>query len=82
MTLSVGGTTYVNIRERDVAMTCSGYEHFGVTMPTPESVEDVWNQLTDQGIDVGELSRGDDGYRSLKFRHLLPLSVEVQHFPQ
>ena len=81
MTLSVGGTTYVNIRERDAAMTCSGYEHFGVVMPTPESVEDVWNQVKDKGIDVSDLNRGDDGYLSLRFRHLLPLSVEVQYFP-
>src|SRR3954454_13621012 len=63
MTLAVGGTTYVNIRERDVAMTTSGYEHFGVVMPSPEAVEDVWNQLKARGIDVNELQRADDGYR-------------------
>jgi hypothetical protein len=81
MTIAVGGATYVNVRERADAMTCSGYEHFGVVMPTPESVEAVWNQLNDRGIEVSAVQRGDDGYRSCKFQHLLPLSVEVQHFP-
>ena len=81
MTLAVGGTTYVNIRERDVAMTTSGYEHFGIVMPSSESVEEVWDELKSRGVDVNDLQRGDDGYRSCKFQHLLPLSIEVQFFP-
>ena len=62
-------------------MTCSGYEHFGVVMPSAESVETLWDELKADGVAVSDLERGDDGFRSLKFQHLLPLSVEVQFFP-
>ena len=32
--------------------------------------------------DLEPLNRGDDGYRSFRFRYLLPLTVEVQYIPQ
>ena len=83
MTLAVGGRDYVNIRERPDPMACSGYEHIGVLLATPESVEDTWSELARAGEDVHleELKRGDDTYRSFRFRYLLPLTVEVQHLP-
>jgi hypothetical protein len=81
MTIAVGGRTYINIRARRDAMTTSGYEHFGVTLPSSEGVEAAWQAVSSGGINAGELQKGDDGYRSFKFQHLLPLSVEVQHFP-
>lgn len=83
LTLAVGAGTYVNTRERDVPMTCSGYEHFGVVLETAEEVEAQWAELAarDEDLELGDLQRGDDGFRSMKFRHLLPMAVEVQHFP-
>ncbi len=83
LTLSVGGATYVNVRERPEPMVCHGYEHFGLGRrvdrfrrrglgPTrPESRE----------VNLEPLERGDDGYRLFRFRYLLPLAVEVQYFP-
>ena len=83
MTLAVGGRDYVNIRERSDPMVCSGYEHVGLLLGSAEAVEDAWSELAREDTDVHleGLQRGEDGYRSFRFRHLLPLSIEVQHFP-
>jgi len=83
MTLAVGGRDYVNIRERSDPMVCSGYEHVGLLLASAESVEEAWAALSRERTDVHleELQHGDDGYRSFRFRHLLPLTIEVQHFP-
>ena len=83
MTLAVGGGTYVNIRERPDPMTCSGYEHLGVLLDSADAVEATWTRLAEGDADVHleELQRGDDGYRSFRVRHLLPLAIEVQYLP-
>ena len=39
LTLDVGESAYVNIRERPEPMVCSGYEHIGLLLASPESVE-------------------------------------------
>ena len=36
MTLSVGRRCYVNLRELDEGMTCTGYEHVGLLVESPE----------------------------------------------
>jgi hypothetical protein len=83
LTMAVGGNCYVNVRERPAAMVCTGYEHFGLLVESPEAADDLWARLDAETRDVHleKLSSGDDGYRSFRFRHLLPLAVEVQHFP-
>jgi catechol 2,3-dioxygenase-like lactoylglutathione lyase family enzyme len=83
LTLAVGNGCYVNVRERHEVMVCSGYEHFGLLVPSPEAAEVAWARLDADGGDVAlePIARGDDGYRSFRFRYLLPLTVEVQHFP-
>ena len=83
LTVSVGRHTYVNIRERPEPMVCSGYEHFGIVVASCEEAERLWNVLDRDPRDVGlePLTSGDDGFRSFRFRYLLPLSVEVQFFP-
>jgi hypothetical protein len=80
MTLAVGGRAYINIRERPAPMVCSGYEHLGVLLDSPEAVEETWSMLASDARDVGleELQRGENGYRGFRFRHLLPLAIEVQ----
>ena len=82
--LAVGRGTYVNIRERDDAMTCHGYEHFGLLVSSPEDAETAWHTLDQDARDVHlePLDRGDDGYRSFRFRYMLPLAVEVQYLPE
>jgi hypothetical protein len=83
MTLAVGGRDYVNIRERADPMVCSGYEHLGLLLTSAAAVDHAWSELAREDIDVHleDLQRGDDGYRSFRFRHLLPLTIEVQHLP-
>ena len=64
-------------------MVCSGYEHFGIVVASSEEADRLWNVLDRDPRNVGlePLASGDDGYRSFRFRYLLPLSVEVQFFP-
>ena len=83
LTVSVGRHGYVNIRERPDPMVCSGYEHFGIVVESTDLVERLWKQLDRDPRDVQlePLTTGDDGYRSFRFRYLLPLTVEVQYFP-
>jgi hypothetical protein len=83
LTFAVGGRTYVNIRERDDAMVCHGYEHFGLTLSTVDDVESLWADLEgdDRVDELAPMERGDDGYRVFRFRYLLPMLVEVQHLP-
>jgi len=83
LTIAVGGRTYVNIRERPESMTCSGYEHVGLFVESPEEADRVWDSLSGDGRDIHlePLTSGDEGYRSFRFRHLLPLAVEVQFIP-
>jgi hypothetical protein len=83
MTLAVGNHTYVNIRERDEPMVCSGYEHFGIVVESAADAEAIWNRLSSdpREVHLAPLQRGDDGFRSFRFRYVLPLTVEVQYFP-
>src|ERR1700730_7258568 len=83
LTISVGRHCYVNIRERLDVMVCHGYEHFGIVVGSREEAERLWATLDRDPRDVhlDPLTSGDDGFRSFKFRHLLPLAVEVQFIP-
>src|SRR5688572_8261534 len=82
LTLSVGPDDWVNIRERPDPMVVSGYEHMGVVVDSADQADELWQRLSDANVDTLEpLERRDDGYRSFRFRHLLPLSIEVHHFP-
>jgi hypothetical protein len=83
LTIGVGGGCYVNIRERPDPMAVSGYDPLGVVVRTGEEADAVWAQLDglDEHMELSELKHGDDGFRSFKFRHLLPLAVEVHYIP-
>lgn len=82
LVVSVGRHSYVNIRERADPMTCSGYEHFGLVVSSAEKAERIWQSLDADSRDTNlePMERGDDGFRSFRFRYLLPLTVEVQFF--
>jgi hypothetical protein len=84
LTIRVGKYTYVNVRERPDPMMCSGYEHFGIVVSSNEEAEELWRQLDADPRDVNlePLTDDDNGVRSFRFRHLLPLTVEVQSFQQ
>jgi hypothetical protein len=83
LTIGVGGGCYVNIRERSEPMAVSGYEHLGVVVRSDAEADALWRRLDslEHEVELSELQRGDDGFRSFKFRHLLPLAVEVQFLP-
>jgi hypothetical protein len=83
LTMHVGGRTYVNIRERAESMTCLGYEHFGLVVESPEDADRIWANLDgdDRDLHLEPLASGDEGYRSFRFRYLMPLAVEVQFIP-
>ena len=82
-TVATGGSCYLNIRERAEPMICSGYEHFGMAVDSPEAVGELWNRLADRRDDIAldDIVSNDDGTRSFRFRYLLPLAMEVQFFP-
>ncbi|MDP9335372.1 MAG: VOC family protein [Actinomycetota bacterium] len=83
LSVSVGKHTYLNIRERSDPMICSGYEHFGIVVGSSAEAAQLWKLLDADPRDVclEPLATGDDGFRSFRFRYLLPLTVEVQFFP-
>jgi catechol 2,3-dioxygenase-like lactoylglutathione lyase family enzyme len=83
MTLAVGRHCYVNVRERDESMTCTGYEHIGLLVESPEAADATWQQLDSdpRTLELEPIDRGDDGYRNFRFRYLLPLAIEVQFLP-
>ena len=84
LTILVGQRTYVNIRERAEPMICSGYEHFGVVVASGAEVEEIWNRLDASPLDLElePLNIENGGLRSLRFRFMLPLAVEVQFLPE
>jgi len=83
LTLSVGGHTYVNVRERDDVMHTTGYEHFGIVVESSDAADRLWRQLDQDPHDLGltPLGASENGYRSFRFRYLLPLAVEIQYLP-
>ena len=83
LTIAVGAGTYINLRERPEGMTTSGYEHFGLLVGSPEDVERLFEVLSEdeREVQLEPLTRGDDGYRSFRFRYLMPFAVEVQFLP-
>ena len=83
LTIAVGGGDYVNVRERVRSAEYSGYEHFGLRLPSAQAVEAAWAALAADGrcAELDPLEVGEDTYRHFRFRYLLPMSVEVQHLP-
>ena len=83
LTISVGPHSYINVRERPDVMVCHGYEHFGIIVGSADDAEQLWARLDadPREVHLESLSTGDDGYRSFRFRYLLPFAVEIQYFP-
>ena len=82
LTISVGRYSYLNVRERPEPMTCSGYEHLGVVVPSSDEAEAVWNRLDadPREVNLSPLAVDPKGFGSFRFRYMLPLAVEVQSF--
>jgi hypothetical protein len=82
LTISVGRYSYVNVRERPEPMTCSGYEHLGVVVPSSDEARAIWNRLDAHPREVclSPFTVDPAGFVSFRFRYMLPLAVEVQSF--
>ena len=82
LTIAVGRSSYVNIRERSDSMVTHGYEHFGVLLASADDLQQLWRELADEQRDVElePLSTNDAGEGSFRFRYLLPMAVEAQFY--
>jgi hypothetical protein len=82
MTVAVGPSSYINIRERPDSMVTHGYEHFGVLVRSAEDLQQLWADLAheDDDVQLEPLSASDDGEGSFRFRYLLPMAVEAQYY--
>jgi hypothetical protein len=82
LTLAIGRTSYVNLRERTDNMVTHGYDHFGVLLGSADELRDLWNRLDaeDGDVHLEPLTPSDRGEGSFRFRHLLPLAVEAQFY--
>src|SRR4051812_10402528 len=52
LTIAVGRTSYINLRERAEPMVCHGYEHFGVLVRSAAEFQELWNELSNEQADV------------------------------
>jgi hypothetical protein len=82
LTVAVGPSAYINIRERPESMVTHGYEHFGVLVLSAEDLRTLWEDLANEEADVQlePLSTNEDGEGSFRFRYLLPMAVEAQFY--
>jgi hypothetical protein len=80
LTIAVGGSTYINVRERPNSMVTHGYEHIGVLVDSAETLARLWSELADAHIDIHlePFTPNARGEGSFRFHHLLPMAVEVQ----
>jgi catechol-2,3-dioxygenase len=82
LTVAVGPSSYINVRERPDSMVSHGYEHFGILVRSAEDLQRLWADLADEkdNVQLEPLSTNDDGEESFRFRSLLPMAVEAQFY--
>jgi len=64
-------------------MAATGYEHFGVLVRSAEDLAHVTNELKTKhpSVTLSPQATTKGGHQTIRFRHLLPLAVEAQYFP-
>lgn len=80
LTIAVAPQAYINLRETDAAEQLT-YEHFGVLVASEESIATLWDDVRTRGVTAEPIEQPVDGFPSFRFRHLLPMAIEVQFFP-
>ena len=82
LTVAIGPSSYLNIRERTDSMVTHGYEHFGILVRSADDLQQLWADLANEhdNVQLEALSTNDDGEGSFRFRYLLPMAVEVQFY--
>ena len=81
LTISIGPSTYINVREHERAMTAGAYEHFGVLVDSGEEVHELHATIQRLGGDPQPVEEPVQGHPTFRFRHLLPMAIEVQFIP-
>ena len=79
LTVAIGGSCYLSIRERLEPMACTEFEHFGLVVKSADYVEHLWSQVNMACSDVDDIKRRRGGTETFKFRHMLPLTMEIQY---
>jgi hypothetical protein len=82
LTIAVGGSTSINLRERPDSMVSHGYEHLGVRLGSSDDLRTLWSDLADDPaeVELEPLSLDENGEGLFRFRYLLPTAVEPQFF--
>jgi len=82
LTIAVGPSAYINIREHDSPMVSRGaYEHFGVLVGSVDDVYALHVQAQQLGAEAGPVEEPVEGHPTFRFEHLLPMAIEVQFIP-
>jgi hypothetical protein len=81
LTIAVGRGAYINVREHEQPMVPGAYEHFGVLVRSAEAVRRLHVEVEALGATPGAIDEPLDGHPAFRFRHMLPMAIEVQFFP-
>ena len=75
LTIAVAPRAYVNLRERADFATIA-YEHFGVMVESKDALDALRDAVASRGVAVED----SPASQLFRFKHLLPMAVEVQYF--
>jgi catechol-2,3-dioxygenase len=80
ITIAVGASSYINLRERPDSMVTHGYEHIGILVESAAKLSQIWSELASEPIEIHlePFTPNERGEGSFRFRYLLPMAVEVQ----
>ena len=81
LTISIGPGTYINVREHERSMAVDAYEHFGVLVGSPAEVHELHDLVRRLGAHPEPVEEPVEGHPTFRFRHLLPMAIEVQFVP-
>lgn len=81
LTISIGPGTYINVREHESAMAAGAYEHFGVLVESTAEVHELHAAVQRLGANPEPIEEPVQDHPTFRFRHLLPMAVEVQFIP-
>lgn len=79
LTVAIGGSCYLSIRERQEPMACTEFEHFGLVVESADDVEHLWSQVKMACSAVEDIKSRPGGTETFKFHYLLPLTMEIQY---
>jgi hypothetical protein len=75
LTIAIAPRAYINLREIDGGGALT-YEHFGVMVESKAALDELREAVASRGVDVED----SPASQLFRFRHLLPMPIEVQYF--